>query len=346
MKKLILLFLVAGLSLLGKAYAQTTDPKLVKLMEKSMTIDKFLAMPDADFWKYSKSVLYQNQGFTDGHGMFLWPPAMKTFPKRVGLLSFMVFDPGFFEVSTKRYGGPDISYKVTTYKGASLSLDNTVALANFFYNEALPELKENFKSFGSELLTPEEFVTSDAIRDVYNTFNYGEKGIGKWMSHEGSYQTLAVPAGQKMYYAETFTTPGFLDAIGTKAADLGLDAVIIIKIQMGIDEKGTISIQSMNYGMYGKNPVPKDPDKKYVAINPATGYHDNVVYSAKKMGALDLDALLKTEEGMNVVVAVQSKTDRLYKFEQVGKLINKLVLGANYELNMWITGGWKPFKYN
>lgn len=345
MKKLILIILFASLSPLIKMHAQTEDPKLVKLMEKSMTIDKFLALPDADFWKYSKSVLYQNQGFEDGHGMFLWPPAMKSFPKRVGLLSFMVFDPGFFEVSSKHYGGPDISYNVTTYKGASLSLDNTAALAKYFYEEALPELKENFKSFGSELLTPDEFITSDAIREVYNAFNYEEKGLGKWMSKEGSYQTLTVPPGQKMYYAETFTTPAFLDAIGTKAADLGLDAVIIIKIQMGIDEKGTISIQSMNYGMYGKNPVPKDPNKKYVAINPATGYHDNVVYSAKKMGALDLDALLKTEEGMNVVVSVASKTAKITKLDGVGKLINKLALGANYELNMWITGDWKPFKY-
>lgn len=345
MKKSVLLILVLVSSFNMRSIAQEADPKLVKLMEKSMTIEKFLALPDDEFWKYSKAVLYQGQGFDDGHGMFVWPPALKTFPKRVGLLSFMVFDPGFFEVSSKRYGGPDIGYKVTTYKGASLTLENTVAMTDYFYNETLPELKENFKSFGSELLTPDEFLTSDAARQVYNSFAYEEKGLGKLLSKEGSYQTLATPAGQKIYYAENLTTPGFLDAIGIKAAEIGLDAVIILKIQLGIDEKGTISIQSMNYGMYGKNPVPKDPGKKYVAINPATGYHDNVVYSAKKLGALDLDAMLKTEEGMNVVVSVENKNSKIYKFDGVGKLINKLVLGANYELNMWITGSWKPFKY-
>ena len=345
MKKSVFLLAVL-LSLLNvRISAQDADPKLVKLMEKSMTIEKFLALPDDEFWKYSKAVLYQNQGFEDGHGMFAWPPALKTLPKKVGILSFMVFDPGFFEVSSKRYGGPDISYKVTSYKGASLALENTVAFADFFYNETLPELKENFKSFGSELLTPDEFLTSDALKQAYNSFTYEEKGLGKLMSKEGSYQTLATPAGHKIYYAENFTTPAFLDAIGPKAAELGLDAVIILKIQLGIDEKGTISVQSMNYGMYGKNPVPKDPGKKYVAINPATGYHDYVVYSAKKMGAFDLDAMLKTEEGMNVVVSVENKNSKIYKFDGIGKLINKLVLGANYELNMWATGGWKPFKY-
>jgi len=345
MKRITVILAFVGLFSMAKAQKIGSDPKLDKLMEKSMTIDKFLALPDAEFWKYSKSNLYQNQGFEDGHGMFLWPPAMKSFPKRVGLLSFMVFDPGFFEVSSKRYGGPDIRYSVTSYKGASLSLQNTKELAAFFYEETLPEFKENFKSFGSELLTPEEFISTDAQREAYRNFSYEEKGMGKWMSKEGSYQTIAVPEGQMLYYAESFTTPGFVEAIGPKAAELGLDAVIIVKVQMGIDEKGTISIQSMNYGMYGNNPVPKDSNKKYVAINPATGYHEQVVYSAKKMGALDLDAMLKTEEGMNVVVSVESKNAKIYQFTNVGKLINKLVLGANYELNMWITGGWKPFKY-
>lgn len=342
MKNLIYALAVIAILSGGRTQAQSADPKLQKFMDKSMTIDKFLALPDDEFWKYSRSMMYQNQGFDDGHGMFAWPPAIQTFPKRVGLLSFMVFDPGFFEVSTKRYGG---MYSVTTYKGAALSLENTVGLTNFFYEEALSELRENFKYFNSELVTPEEFLTSDQLKEVYNNFNYEEKGLSKLMSSEGSYQTLAVPDGQKMYYAESFTSPSFVDAIGPKASELGLDAVIILKIQLGIDEKGTISIQSINYAMYGKNPVPKDPDKKYVAINPATGYHEYVAYSAKKLGAFDLDALLKTEEGMNVVVSAESKTAKISKFDGVGKLINKLVLGANYELNMWITGGWKPFKY-
>lgn len=345
MKKVTFIFSLLSFIFLNSMNAQSVDPKLTKQMEKAMTIDKFLALPNDDFWKYSKPLLYQNQGFEDGHGMYAWPPALKTFPKKVGLLSFMVFDPGFFSAESKKYGGPDISYTVTNYKGAALSLANTKALTDFFYQEALPELKANFASFGSELLAPEEFCSSPDLKNAYLDFNYEEKGSAKWLSGESSANTIAVPEGQRMYYAENFTTPGFLDAIGPKASELGLDAVIVLKIQMGIDDKGTISIQSINYAMYGKNPVPKNPDKKYVAINPATGYHDFVVYDAKKLGAYDLESLFKTEEGMNVVVSVGNKTGILTKLEGVGKLINQLVLGANYELNQWITGGWKPFKY-
>jgi hypothetical protein len=44
-------------------------------------------------------------------------------------------------------------------------------------------------------------------------------------------------------------------------------------------------------------------------------------------------------------VSVANKTGKLTRLEGVGKLINQLVLGANYELNQWITGAWKPFKY-
>lgn len=339
MKKIAIAFIVfigMGISLVN---AQGSDPKLVKLLEKSMTIDKFLALPDAEFWKYSKSMMYQNQGFDDGHGMWAWPKAFKNLPKRVGLLSFVVFDPGFFDTKVKKYGGPDISYTVTTSKSAALSIDNTQKLASFFYSEAIPAIKENFKSFGSELLTPEEFCTTDAIRQAYNTFNYQEKASAKMFSGESAANTIAVPEGQNFFYAENFTVPGFVKAIGPKAEELGLDAVVILKIQMGIDEKGTISIQSINYAMYGKNPQSKIEGKKYIAINPATGYNDYVVYSAKKMGG-------EGEQGLNVVVSVENKNGKLFKFDQVGELINKVVLGANYELNMWITGGWKPFKYN
>jgi hypothetical protein len=331
---LLALALFAGI----KLTAQQADPKLAKAMEKATTIDKFLAMPDDDFWKFSKPMMYQNQGFDDGHGMFSWPPSFKVFPKRVGLLSFIVFDPGFFDTKVKKYGGPDISYTVTTSKSASISIDNTKALANYFYQEALPELKSNFEYFGSQLLTPEEFITSDAIRKAYNTFNYEEKNTAKMFSGESAANTIAVPDGQNFFYAENFTVPGFVKAIGPKAEELGLDAVVIIKIEMGIDDKGTISIQSMNYVMYGKNPTPKNPDKKYVAINPATGYNDYVVYSAKKLGG-------EKEASMNVVVSMENKTSKVYKFDGIGKLINKLALGANYELNMWIKGDWKPYKY-
>jgi hypothetical protein len=339
MKKSLFILLTISTLFIALVKAQEADPKLVKLLEKSMTIDKFLALPDAEFWKYSKSMMYQNQGFEDGHGMWAWPLALKNMPKRVGLLSFVVFDPGFFDTKVKKYGGPDISYTVTTTSSAAISIDNTQKLANFFYNETIPELKENFKSFGCELLTPEEFATSDVLKQAYSTFGYEEKASAKLFSGESAANTIAVPEGQNFFYAENFTVPGFVKAIGPKASELGLDAVAILKIQMGIDDKGTISIQAISWAMYGKNPQPKIEGKKYVAINPATGYNESVVYSAKKLGG-------EGEQGLNVVVSVENKNGKLYKFEHVGKLINKLVLGANYELNMWITGGWKPFKYN
>lgn len=48
---------------------------------------------------------------------------------------------------------------------------------------------------------------------------------------------------------------------------------------------------------------------------------------------------------MNVVISAESKTSKITRLEGVGKLINKLAMGANYELDMWIKGTWKPFKY-
>ncbi|NVO18174.1 MAG: hypothetical protein HXX13_00645 [Bacteroidetes bacterium] len=343
MKKLTFLVIaVFGLITLANAQTSGPDAKLSKLFEKSMTIDKILALPDADFWKYSQSVLYQNQGFEDGHGIYAWPPAMKQFPKKVGLLSFIVFDPGFFEARVKNYG---TMLTLRSYKGDAVSLDNTEQLTSFFYGETLPELKDNFKYFGSELLTPEEFCTTDAIREAYQNFSFKEKESAEWISKESKANTMAIPAGQHLYYAENLTAPAFVDAIGAKANQLGLDAVAILKIQFGIDEKGTICIQSINYGLYGSNPVPKNPDSKNAATNAAIAYHENQVFNAKKLGALDLDAMLKADKGLNVVVYAENKSGKIYKFDNIGKLINKVALGSNYELNMWIKGDWKPFKY-
>jgi hypothetical protein len=114
---------------------------------------------------------------------------------------------------------------------------------------------------------------------------------------------------------------------------------------MGVDGKGTIALQSITSALYGPNPVPKDPNKMYVAINPATGYHEGVVYAAAKLGAFDNDNLLKTKEGLNIVVFARNDKGARSDFRDFDKLLARVTGGVNYTLNMWITGGWKPFQY-
>lgn len=341
MKRIIItLTLIGSLAVSLMAQTESTDPKLVKLFEKSMTISKFMAQKDEDFWKSAKGFMYQNQGFDDGHGMYAWPPAMKSFPKRVGLLSFMVFDPGFFETTSKTFGYVTL---VKTQSGF-MKASTTQELARGMYEMSIASLKKDFENYGSTLLTPEEFLTTDALREAYRTFDFKEKGLARMMSSESSANVLSVPEGFFAYYAENMTMPAYVDAITAKIRELGLDAAIIIKIQMGaVDE--TISLQSVSMAMYGPNPVPKDPNKKYVAINPATGYHDGVVYNAVKMGAFDTDNMLETKEGLNILLFARNKNGELSDFNGLDRLLAKICSGNTYCFNMWITGAWKPFKY-
>lgn len=341
MNRLIIAIVFLGLfTLSARTQTQSEDPKLLKIFEKNLTIPKFVSQKDEEFWKTAKGFMYQNQGFADGHGMYAWHPAMKGFPKRVGLLSFMVFDPGFFETTTKNYAYLTL---VKTESGY-LTAESTQQLAEGFYTMSLGTIKKEFESYGSTLLTLEEFCTTDELREVYRNFSFKEKGLARMMSAEGSANTLSVPKGYAMYYAENFTMPAFVDEVTAKIKELGLDAAIIIKIQMGANG-GVISLQSLTCAMYGPNPVPRDPEKKYVAINPATGYHEGVVYNAVKLGAFDSDNMLETKEGLNVVVFASNKTGARSEFSDFDKLVGRLVSGVNYPVNMWITGKWKPFKY-
>lgn len=340
MKKSVLILAVIFAMVAAKTRAQDVDPKLTKLFDKSVTLSKFLAQPDADFWKTAKGFMYQNQGFDDGHGMYAWPPALKQFPKRVGLISFMVFDPGLFETSSKKYGYMTL---VKTESGF-LTASTTKELTKVLYEMSIADLKKDFTNYGSTLLTPDEFLSSDAQREIYKSFPFKEKGLAKMMSSESQANTLSSPEGYATYYSENMTMPDYVEAVTAKVKELGLDAALIVKIQMGANGE-TISIQSITTAMYGPNPVPKDPGKKYVAVNPATGYHEGVVYNAVKLGAFDTENMLETKEGLNILVYARSKTSEIADFNDFNKLLAKISGGNNYTINMWITGGWKPFKY-
>jgi hypothetical protein len=252
----------------------------------------------------------------------------------------MVFDPGLFETTSKNYGYMTLARTESGFLTAS----TTAELTKVLYEMSIADLKKDFSNYGAALLTPDEFLTSDEQRQAYNIFPFKEKGLAKMMSSESKANTLSVPEGYATYYAENMTMPGYVDAITAKIKELGLDAALVVKVQMGANGE-TISIQSITTALYGPNPVPKDPDKKYVAINPATGYHDGVVYNAVKMGAFDTENMLETEEGLNILVFARSKTGEIADFNDFGKLLARISGGNNYTFNMWVTGGWKPFKY-
>jgi hypothetical protein len=320
---------------------EMADPKLQKQMDKSFTIDKYLEQGDDVFWKTAKPLMYQNQGFEDGHGMWAWPPALKNFPKRVGLLTYAVFDPGFLETSVKKYGY--MSLKSTEY--GQLTTQSTKDLADNLYKMSLASLKEMFSTYGATLLTPDEFIKTEEQRKAYEGFSFEEKGLAKLMSGQGNASVLANPKGYTMHYADNLTMPDFVQAVGAQAKALDLDAVLVIKVQMGMDGDETVYIQSVSCGLYGPNPVEKIPGKKYVAINAATGYNPYVVYNAIKMGAFDTDHLLETKEGLNLVVQMSSKKGRVVNFNSYDKLIARICSGPVYALNSWVVGSWKPFKY-
>jgi len=339
-RKIILLTCIAVFAIGSQAQQEVIDPKVKKVFEKGITISKFLAQKDEDFWKNSKPLMYQFQGFKDGHGMYAWPPAAKQFPRKVGLLTFLVFDPGLFEQTAKKMGYLTL---VTTTAGA-LKASTTKEMSEILYNLSIGELKKSFNSFGAELLSPDEFANTDKLKEIYKDFSFKESGLSKMLSGESGANTLAVPNNFAVYFAENLTMPTYVDVVTSKIKELGLDAGLVVKIQLGAVDQ-TMFIQSISSVLYGPNPVPKDPKVKYVNINPATGYHEGVVYNGIKMGAFDTKNMLETKEGLNILIFARSNKSEMADFTGFDTLLNKIVSGTCYSYNMWVKGDWKPFQF-
>lgn len=106
-----------------------------------------------------------------GNGQTPYLQALGHPPKRVALVSFYAYDPG----DTKGFGSPYFGGRSESTR--QLTSDGAGLVATMLHDQGVATLKEALKAYGMELLTPDEFLDSDAKRNLYENFEF-EVGIG------------------------------------------------------------------------------------------------------------------------------------------------------------------------
>jgi hypothetical protein len=213
-------------------------------------------------------------------------------PKKVALISFYLYDPASSKVKGGAYtGSVNVSCWRTPDSKGQTHIDG-------FYAQSVDVMKEEFKKQGMELLTPEEFITTDEIAQFYYGFNQEtakkEKSAvtvraaaGTTVSSvaEASVSTLKVSPSGKGYRAffvanedmtvsqsVNFKTSGIMGANRKMTSSIGyelckgleVDAVVICYIVTRKPKmtKEDYGVNAVSMYMFGPNPVISGEDDK------------------------------------------------------------------------------------
>ena len=198
------------------------------------------------------------------------------YPQRVGLLSFYIVDTGTYEFSALNavYGTPsftDASGKSYVKVGESYGLSDRQAniFATEFAELAVPRMKALFGARGMTLLTPVEFLESDAQIEAYKSFRLPKSGFQTFT--ETGLKILdknphANGAADGFLMIPTHVFSGNRDSLRALDAlrqKLGLDAFVVVLNTTATDKK-SVAYTGTQMLFYGPNPVPL-PDNKIQA---------------------------------------------------------------------------------
>lgn len=244
---------------------------------------------------------------SSGRGYIARMNVVGSAPKRVALVSFYTFDPG----TTVKTGNMVKTTNVGEAQGS--------AYATAFYTKGIESLKSTFKTYGMEVLTPDQYLTDDTKKKYYNDFvvkNAKSNELGnkfaKWAKNAGSNGTSIVTNGPadgfrtfKIHYdlKDPFDKWNLNDCQNNEmmecmgydlAKALDVDAVIVIYNTMTVHMKwfkDRYCLHATSMYMFGPNPTPlkegKD-DNKY--------YSKGIFYSGTRISFGESGILLNPKE--------------------------------------------------
>jgi len=193
-------------------------------------------------------------------------------PQKVGLISFYLWDTGEVKhnAMARQYGGTYERTTKLTPKGAN-------HFATKLSQSGIPALKEEFAARGITLLEPIEFITTEEQVNAYVEFELpkGKLGgatesISGWMFRSPTVSSAA--AGYSGIITHLWMDAKGLTALEELRQKLELDAMVVIGNTSHSDAKG-VSISSIDFFMYGPNPIPKPPQKiAQIAWSPGATY--------------------------------------------------------------------------
>lgn len=240
-------------------------------------------------------------------------------PKRVGLISFYLWDVGEYKYNAMAatYGGTYETKRSLTPKGANHYATKLAELG-------VPALKETFAEHGMELLEPFEFVTTDAQREAYVNFKLpvGKIGgatatISDWMFRNPTASSAA--AGFSGINTHLWMDMPGLTALDSLRVQLGLDAVVVLANTSFSDGKN-VALDGVHLMMYGPNPNPRPtmkiamlgwaPSTQYITSKFGKSFKYSLIANLKKDGSR-----VEHYEGYDVIVKTLAKVS-LENFEK------------------------------
>jgi hypothetical protein len=304
------IFITASLIILSCLSAMAQKP--TPFASKTTNPDKIKAMLDFPT---------EGRNTENGSGYSANVDLLNPKPKKVALISFYLYDPACGKSTGGTYTG--------TATASCWRTDETTAQGHVdgFYGQSIEVLKSEFKQYGMELLTPEEFITTDEKAEFYYGFNQESakkeksdvtvrKAAGTSISSvaEASVSTLKISPTGKGYRAFfvanekmsesiilNFKNTGVMGANRKMSSSLGyelckgldVDAVVVCyivtrKIKMN---KNDYAVNAVNLYMFGPNPKSEgDEDKNRGQFYCGTRFFSKpLLFQTNKGGAASYD---------------------------------------------------------
>ena len=274
MKKIIILTLALLVSAMG--YSQKSIQELSSLSDKKF--DKALRTYNggspAIIKSFSKSCRRMGQEL---------PEEVKPSLKKVGVLTFYLSD--FSELDNKR-----------ALRNGGIYADNlttaaTAELASTFYQTSLAQLKESYQAQGIELLTPDQFLDTEAKKEAYYSTEIELSKASKLVSAlsrnvgRKNEKSPNAPDGYRVVYNSMSIDGADKKAVislGKLAKELGLDGLLSVQVLTNLKGK-TIGFHKVRMALHGVNPIPYDGTCKWVG-----GYFEGLLMEFGEVSGNDL----------------------------------------------------------
>jgi len=160
-------------------------------------------------------------------------------PKKVGIMAFYISDNDYSEISD--------GWK-TTYKATEEKVN---IIVQRIYDQSIGGIKEQYALMGMELLSPDEFLTTDKLKHFYHNFPLPNLE-GKANVFDIAGNGAAVPDGYRLIpYASVWGLHKFAKEQRDFFMGLDLDAFIIVEIKL-VSANG--SLNGIVSQFYYKNP--------------------------------------------------------------------------------------------
>lgn len=200
-------------------------------------------------------------------------------PKRVGLLSYMIWDIGDFKYSAlaQRYGG-------TYMQWSGLTSSSGNHFATQFAEQSIPAMKAAFSAHEMELLMPFEFAESEVQQQAYREFDLPLGGLSKLTAKivdrlRRNPELSAGANGFRPVPAHLFPTDKKARlALEVLRKEMNLDALVVVCVETRSSKAG-VGVAKIDAFMWGHNPTPM-PKQKIARI----AWADMVPYASATFG--------------------------------------------------------------